>query len=126
MGIGEEVPALIPISIAVVFLVSSLMILFVNYYEKTDALSMHLFAMNLIEKQVYSNNGIFNESILDSSNLALKSNKYSLMLKIKEYEGGKEWKYGDVSKPDLIVSFPCLVKNDSGEYNAIISLSMKR
>ena len=126
MGIGEEIPALIPISIAIVFLTISFSMLFVTYYEKSDLLSMHSFAMTSLEKQVYLNRGIFNETYLDSNDLSIKSNKYKTMLEITNFEKTKKWNYSYVSEPDLIVSFPCLIKNSTAIYKGFISLSVKK
>ena len=126
MPIAEDLPAMIPISIAVVLVLIGLTAVFVDYVGKTEANDMHRAGLDVLEKKVYANNGVITETQLNSDYLKENSSQYVFRLEAKEMQGGRTWTYGADEDYDIVLSMPFIFENSTGDYTGKLYVKVRR
>lgn len=125
MGIAEDIPALIPISIALVVLLLGLSSVLINYSKTVQANDLHRFALGAAEEIAYSHQLVFKESELSDCGWAINSSQYLINMSIRDLERSKEWSCGDEGEYPLVVSVPVIVRGDK-DYTSKLFVAVKQ
>jgi hypothetical protein len=118
MPIGEDLPALIPISVAIAILVIGLTGLYVNYVQKTEANSLHRAGLNVAERFAYQGNGLISAASLDCSHLNASSAGYDFRINVSDLENGQSTACGRELNYSVTVSVPVLILQPNGTTDA--------